>query len=45
LYAGNAADENLFNFGQITVDEEGNLTFRVWDAQGMERYSETFQPE
>jgi alkaline phosphatase D len=45
LYAGNAADENLFNFGQITVDEEGNLTFRVWDAQGMEQYSETFQPE
>jgi alkaline phosphatase D len=45
LYEGQAMEDQLFNYGHITVDEAGNLTFRVLDAQGTEEWSETFQPE
>jgi alkaline phosphatase D len=45
LYAEGEFQGDLFNFGHITVDEDGALTFRVVDWKGEERYSLTLQPE
>jgi alkaline phosphatase D len=45
LYQEGTFAGDLFNFGHVAVDEAGNLTFRVVDAQGAERYSVTVQPE
>ncbi|NJP05875.1 MAG: hypothetical protein HC837_09755 [Chloroflexaceae bacterium] len=45
LYAEGTFMGDLFNFGQIAIDDDGGLTFRVIDWQGGERYSLTLQPE
>jgi hypothetical protein len=36
---------DLFNFGQVAIDEDGALTYRVVDWQGKERYALQLQPE
>jgi hypothetical protein len=36
---------DLFNFGQVAIDEAGALTYRVVDWQGKERYALQLQPE
>lgn len=36
---------SLFNFGHVVVDDDGNLTFRIVDGAGEERYSVTIEPE
>jgi alkaline phosphatase D len=45
LYAEGEFMGTLFNFGQISVAEDGALTFRVIDWEGTERHSLTLQPE
>ena len=45
LYAEGEFQGDLFNFGQVTVSEQGELTFNVFDWRGEERYTLTLQPE
>lgn len=45
LYAEGEFQGTLFNFGQISVAEDGQLTFRIIDREGAERYSQTLTPE
>lgn len=44
LYAEGEFQGDLFNFGQISVAEDGALTFRVIDREGAERFSQTITP-
>ncbi len=44
LYAEGEFQGELFNFGQISISENGKLTFRVLDRQGKEHYSLTLTP-
>lgn len=44
LYAEGEFAGTLFNFGHISVDEDGLLTFRVLDWEGTERYAVTVTP-
>jgi alkaline phosphatase D len=45
LYAEGQFQGDLFNFGQLSIDEEGALTFRIVDRDGEERYTLTLEPE
>ncbi len=45
LYAEGEFGGDLFNIGHVAVDEAGELTFRVLDRDGDERYTLTLQPE
>jgi alkaline phosphatase D len=45
LYAEGEFMGDLFNFGQVAIDEAGALTYRVVDWQGKERYALQLQPE
>lgn len=45
LYAEGEFMGDLFNFGQVTIDEAGALTYRVMDWQGQARYTLQLQPE
>jgi alkaline phosphatase D len=45
LYAEGEFMGGLYNFGQVSVAGNGDLTFRVIDAEGGERYSITIAPE
>ena len=36
---------HLFNFGQLSIDEDGALTFRIVDRDGEEHYILTLEPE
>jgi alkaline phosphatase D len=45
LYAEGEFAGDLFNFGRVSVSEDGNLTFQVMDWQGTEHYSLTLTPE
>lgn len=45
LYAEGEFQGTLFNFGHIAVDEDGNLTFRIIDGAGEDRYSITLEPD
>ncbi len=45
LYAEGEFQGDLFNFGHITVAEDGAMTFRVVDWMGGERYALTLMPE
>ena len=45
LYAEGEFAGSLFNFGHIGIDEAGDLTFRVLDQTGAERYGVVIQPE
>ena len=45
LYAEGEFQGTLFNFGHIAVDEDGNLTFRIIDGEGEDRYSITLEPD
>ncbi|MBD3305799.1 hypothetical protein GF339_05395 [candidate division KSB3 bacterium] len=44
LYAEGEFQGDLFNFGHIRVAESGEMTFRVVDWHGQERYALTLQP-
>ncbi len=45
MYSEGEFGGTLFNFAHISVDEEANLTFRILDGEGEERYSITLEPE
>ena len=45
MYAEGEFNGTLFNFGHITIDEAGDLTFRILDREGTERYNVTISPE
>jgi alkaline phosphatase D len=45
LYAEGEFQGTLFNFGQMSVAEDGALTFRIIDREGTERYSQTLTPQ
>ncbi len=45
LYAEGEFLGDLFNFGQIDISEAGDLTFRIVDKAGEERFSVTRQPQ
>jgi hypothetical protein len=45
LYAEGEFQGTLFNFGQVSVAEDGELTVRIIDREGAERYSQTVSPE
>lgn len=45
LYAEGEFLGTLFNFGHITVDDTGDLTFRVIDRDGVEKYAVTVEPK
>ncbi len=45
LYAEGEFQGTLFNFGHIAIADNGDLTFRVVDWEGTERYALTVQPE
>lgn len=45
LYAEGEFQGTLFNFGHITVDEDGNLTFRIVDREGEEHFMTTVAPQ
>ncbi len=44
LYAEGEFQGDFFNFGQITITNTGDMTFRVLDWHGKEHYSLTLQP-
>lgn len=44
LYAEGEFMGTLFNFGQISVAEDGALTVRIIDREGVERYTQTLSP-
>ena len=45
LYAEGQFQGDLFNFGQLSIDEDGALTFRIVDRDGEEQYTLTLEPE
>jgi alkaline phosphatase D len=45
LYAEGEFQGTLFNFGHVSIAEDGDLTFRVVDWEGNERYALTLSPE
>lgn len=45
LYAEGEFMGDLFNFGQVTIDEAGALTYRVMDWQGQARYTLQLQSQ
>ncbi len=45
LYAEGEFQGDLFNFGHISLAEDGSLAFRVVDWQGVERYSLSLEPQ
>ena len=45
MYAEGEFAGTLFNFGHVVIDDDGNLTFRIVDGEGEERYSVTLEPE
>jgi alkaline phosphatase D len=45
IYAEGEFQGDLFNFGHVTVAEDGAMTFRVIDWTGGERYALTLMPE
>ncbi|MBX3015903.1 MAG: alkaline phosphatase D family protein [Caldilineaceae bacterium] len=45
LYAEGELLGDLFNFGQVSIDEAGALRYRVMDWQGQERYALTLEPK
>lgn len=45
LYEEGEYQGELFNFGHVSVDENGDVTFRVVDWQGEETFSQTFSPD
>lgn len=45
LYAEGEFQGDLFNFGQISVAEDGALTFNVIDRAGAEQFSQTITPK
>jgi alkaline phosphatase D len=45
LYAEGEFQGTLFNFGQVSVADDGSLTFRVLDRDGVEHYALELQPE
>lgn len=45
LYAEGEFRGTLFNFGQISVAEDGTLTFRIVQRDGEEKYSLTLTPQ
>lgn len=45
LYEEGELAGDLFNFGQIAVADNGDLTLRVFDREGTEHYSLTLNPE
>ena len=45
LYAEGEFQGTLFNFSHIAVADNGDLTFRIVDWEGTERYTLTLQPE
>jgi alkaline phosphatase D len=45
LYAEGEFQGTLFNFGQVSVADDGALTFRIVDREGAERYSQTLTPQ
>jgi alkaline phosphatase D len=44
LYAEGEFQGTLFNFGHVSVDEAGSLTFRVVDREGEVHYTMTLDP-
>lgn len=44
LYAEGEFAGTLFNFGHVSIDEDGQLTFRILDWEGTERYALTVAP-
>ncbi|HHY54172.1 MAG TPA: hypothetical protein GYA08_01935 [Chloroflexi bacterium] len=44
LYAEGEFQGDLFNFGQIDVDNDGVLTFRIYDRTGAVRYQHSIAP-
>lgn len=44
LYAEGEFQGTMFNFGQVQVDETGNLTFRIIDQDGTEQFATTVEP-
>jgi alkaline phosphatase D len=44
LYAEGEFQGDLFNFGQISVSDEGVLTFRIYDRAGTIRYELSLEP-
>lgn len=44
LYAEGEFQGSLFNFGHISVEADGNLTFRIIDRDGVEHYSLSLSP-
>lgn len=45
IYAEGEFQGDLFNFGHITIDEAGELTFRIVDYKGEEHFSWSVSPE
>lgn len=45
LYAEGEFQGTLFNFGHVTMNNDGTLTFRVVDREGGERFALTLEPE
>lgn len=45
LYAEGEFRGTLFNFGQVEIAQDGELTFRIIDREGGERFSVTLPPE
>jgi alkaline phosphatase D len=45
LYAEGEFQGDLFNFGQVSVAEDGTLTFKIIDKSGAEHFSVDVQPQ
>ncbi|MCB0033192.1 MAG: hypothetical protein KDE51_04205, partial [Anaerolineales bacterium] len=45
LYAEGEFLGDLFNFGNITIDEAGLLTFRIYDREGEMHYELALEPQ
>jgi hypothetical protein len=44
LFAAGEFNTDFFNFGQVVVDEEGQLVFQVLDQNGDSLYELTLEP-
>lgn len=45
LYAEGEFQGKLFNFGEVAVNAQGDLTYRVLDGEGKEHYTLTLKPK
>lgn len=45
MYAEGEFLGDLFNFGNIAIDEEGLLTFRIYDREGEKHYELALEPQ